>query len=179
MSSIALVDANNFYVSCEQVFNPKLRDKAVVVLSNNDGCAISRSDQAKLLGIKMGAPWFQIRKKFNQGEVIALSSNFGLYADMSNRVVNCLALFSPQREVYSIDESFLDLSGFGNKDLTAYGREMKRTVLQWTGLPVCVGIGTTKTLAKLANHCAKKRPQYAGVCNFNAMSTQAVEHIMD
>lgn len=101
MSSIALVDVNNFYVSCEQMFNPKLRDKAVVVLSNNDGCAISRSDQAKLLGIKMGAPWFQIREQFNKGEVIVLSSNFGLYADMSNRVVNCLALFSPQREVYS------------------------------------------------------------------------------
>lgn len=178
MSSIALVDVNNFYVSCEQVFDPKLREKAVVVLSNNDGCAISRSDQAKLLGIKMGAPWFQIREKFNKGEVIGLSSNFGLYADMSNRVVNCLAQFSPQREVYSIDESFLDLSGFGSKDLTDYGREMKRTILQWTGLPVCVGIGSTKTLAKLANHCAKKRPQYAGVCNFITMSTRAVEQTM-
>ncbi|WP_411725782.1 Y-family DNA polymerase [Methyloglobulus sp.] len=169
---------NNFYVSCEQVFNPKLWDKAVVVLSNNDGCAISRSDRAKMLGIKMGAPWFQIKDKFNKGEVITLSSNFWLYADMSNRVVNTLALYSPQREAYSIDESFLDLSGFGSKDLTHYGKEIKRTILQWTGLPVCVGIGSTKTLAKLANHCAKKRPHYVGVCNFNALSTQTIDDIL-
>lgn len=178
MSNIALVDVNNFYVSCEQVFNPKLRDKAVVVLSNNDGCAISRSDLAKLLGVKMGAPWFQIKEKFKDGEIIAMSSNFCLYADMSNRVANTLALFSPRREVYSIDESFLDLSGFGSKDLTGYGREIKRTILKWTGLPVCVGIASTKTLAKLANHCAKKRPEYAGVCNFNAMTTQATDEIL-
>lgn len=178
MPNIALVDVNNFYVSCEQVFNPKLRDKAVVVLSNNDCCAISRSDLAKLRGVKMGAPWFQIKDKFRNGEIIALSSNFCLYADMSNRVANTLALFSPRREVYSIDESFLDLSGFGSQDLTDYGKEIKRTILKWTGLPVCVGIASTKTLAKLANHCAKKRPHYTGVCNFNAMTTQATDEIL-
>jgi DNA polymerase V len=116
MSIIALVDVNNCYVSCEQVFNPKLRNKPVVVLSNNDGCVISRSDQAKLLGIKICTPWFQVKEQFKKSEIIALSSNFGLYADMSNRVVNILSLFSPQREVYSIDESFLDLSGFGSKN---------------------------------------------------------------
>jgi DNA polymerase V len=123
----------------------------------------------------MCAPWFQVKDQFKKNEIIALSSNFGLYADMSNRVGNILALFSPRREVYSIDESFLDLSGFGSKDLTRYGKEIKQTILQWTGLPVCIGIGSTKTLAMLANHCAKKRPQYAGVCNFNTLTPQAVD----
>jgi len=170
MTAVALVDCNNFYASCETLFNPTLRGKAIVILSNNDGCCVSRSEAAKRLGIKMGAPWFQIKEQFKHGEVIALSSNYALYADVSNRVMNTLRQFSTDQEIYSCDESFLSLAGFGNKDLSRYGQDIKATILQWTGMPVCVGIGATKTLAKLANHCAKKRPDYAGVCNLTTMS---------
>ena len=178
MTAIALIDCNNFYASCETVFNPKLKGKAVVILSNNDGCCVSRSDAAKRLGIKMGAPWFQIKDQFNPGEVIALSSNYALYADGSNRVMNILRQFSPDQEIYSVDEAFISLSGFGNKELTHYGKDIKATILQWTGLPVCVGIASTKTLAKLANHCAKKRPEYSGVCNFNSMPGNIINPIL-
>ena len=178
MTAIALIDCNNFYASCETVFNPKLKGKAVVILSNNDGCCVSRSDAAKRLGIKMGAPWFQLKDQFKPGEVIALSSNYALYADASNRVMNILRQFSPDQEIYSVDEAFISLSGFGNKDLSRYGKDIKATILQWTGLPVCVGIASTKTLAKLANHCAKKRPEYAGVCNFNALPIPSINPIL-
>lgn len=172
---IALVDVNNFYVSCERVFNPKLRNKPVVVLSNNDGCVVARSQEAKALGIRMGAPWFQVRKFAEEQGVIAYSSNYALYADMSNRVMSILRHFSPAQEVYSIDESFLDLSQFATRDLHAYAQSLRQTVLQWTGLPVCVGIGSSKTLAKLANHCAKKDPSLHGVCHFNQWSAQTVD----
>ena len=165
--SIALVDVNNFYVSCERVFNPKLNNKPVVVLSNNDGCVISRSNKAKALGIKMGAPWFKCQEIARKHDIEGLSSNYALYADMSNRVMAILRDFSPNQEVYSIDECFLDLTGF--KDLTAYGQAMRGRILKWTGLPVCVGIGATKTLAKLANHCAKKMPEFNSVCDFGAL----------
>jgi DNA polymerase V len=166
--SIALVDVNNFYVSCERVFNPKLNNKPVVVLSNNDGCVISRSNKAKALGIKMGAPWFKCQEIARKHDIEGLSSNYALYADMSNRVMAILRDFSPNQEVYSIDECFLDLTGF--KDLTAYGQAMRGRILKWTGLPVCVGIGATKTLAKLANHCAKKMPEFNGVCDFGTLA---------
>lgn len=166
---IALIDVNNFYVSCERVFNPKLVGKPVVVLSNNDGCAVARSNEVKALGVPMGAPWFKMKDLARQHGIIALSSNYALYADMSNRVMSILRQFSPDQEVYSIDESFLDLTGFAKRDLVKYGQHIRHQILQWTGLPVCVGIGATKTLAKLANHCAKKRPMFGGVCNFNAM----------
>ena len=146
--SIALIDVNNFYVSCERVFNPKLNNKPVVVLSNNDGCAISRSNEAKELGIKMGEPWFKCQDIARKYRIEGLSSNYALYADMSNRVMAILRDFSPNQEVYSIDECFLDLTGF--KNLTSYGQEMRGRILKWTGLPVCVGIGSTKTLAKLS-----------------------------
>ena len=165
--SIALIDVNNFYVSCERVFNPKLNNKPVVVLSNNDGCVISRSNKAKALGIKMGAPWFKCQEIARKHDIEGLSSNYALYADMSNRVMAILRDFSPNQEVYSIDECFLDLTGF--KDLTAYGQAMRGRILKWTGLPVCVGIGATKTLAKLANHCAKKMPEFNSVCDFGAL----------
>jgi DNA polymerase V len=178
MTAIALIDCNNFYASCEAVFNPKLQGKAVVILSNNDGCCVSRSDAAKRLGIKMGAPWFQIKDQFKPGKVIALSSNYALYADLSNRVMNILRRFSPDQEIYSCDESFISMSGFGDRDLTRYGKDIKATILQWTGLPVCVGIASTKTLAKLANHCAKKRPEYSGVCNFNALPINILNPIL-
>ncbi len=164
---IALIDVNNFYVSCERVFNPKLIGKPVVVLSNNDGCAVARSNEVKALGIGMGAPWFKFKDLAKQHGIIALSSNYALYADMSNRVMSILREYSPDQEVYSIDESFLDLTGFQNRDLIKYGQHMRQRILKWTGLPVCVGIGQTKTLAKLANHCAKKRPVFNSVCNFN------------
>lgn len=167
--TIALIDVNNFYVSCERVFNPQLAGKPVVVLSNNDGCAVARSNEAKALGIPMGAPWFKFKQLAQQHEIIALSSNYPLYGDMSNRVMRILAQFSPDQEVYSIDECFLDLSQFQHLDLIDYGQQIRQRILQYTGLPVCVGMATTKTLAKLANHVAKKQSAFAGVCNFNQL----------
>ena len=178
MPIFALVDINNFYVSCERAFNPKLKDKAVVVLSNNDGCAIARSNEAKALGIKMGAPYFQLKKKFKPGELIYLSSNYAFYADMSNRVARVVSKYTPDYEIYSVDEMFLSWTGFGYRDLTLFGHELKDTILKWTGLPVCVGIATTKTLAKLSNHCAKKRSEYNGVCNFERMNARQRDAIM-
>jgi DNA polymerase V len=174
--AIALIDVNNFYVSCERVFNPKLKNKAVVVLSNNDGCAISRSNEAKALGVVMGAPWFKMQELVKQHGIIGLSSNYALYADMSNRVMTTLNDFSPNQEVYSIDECFLDLTGF-NRDLKAYGQEMRGRILKWTGLPVCVGVGSTKTLAKLANHVAKKQSQFDGVCNLNQLTEDELSKV--
>jgi DNA polymerase V len=176
--AIALIDVNNFYVSCERVFNPKLRNKPVVVLSNNDGCAVARSNEVKALGVSMGAPWFKMKDLAKQHGIIALSSNYGLYADMSNRVMSILRQFSPDQEVYSIDESFLDLSNFKNQNHIKYGQTMRKRILLWTGLPVCVGIGSTKTLAKLANHCAKKQPHFNGVCDFNALTTDALNNLL-
>lgn len=176
--SIALIDVNNFYVSCERVFNPKLINKPVVVLSNNDGCAVARSNEVKALGVAMGAPWFKLKDLAKQHGIIALSSNYALYADMSNRVMSILRQFSPDQEVYSIDESFLDLTTFTHQNHVQYGQTMRKCILQWTGLPVCVGIGSTKTLSKLANHCAKKRPQYKGVCDFNAIAPDDLNAIL-
>ena len=174
--SIALIDVNNFYVSCERVFNPKLKNKPVVVLSNNDGCAISRSNEAKALGAVMGAPWFKMQELVKQHGIIGLSSNYALYADMSNRVMMMLNDFSPNQEVYSIDECFLDLTGF-NRDLKEYGQEMRSRILKWTGLPVCVGVGATKTLAKLANHIAKKQSRFDGVCNLNTLAENELNKV--
>ncbi len=175
MKSIALIDVNNFYVSCERVFNPKLENKPVVVLSNNDGCAISRSNEAKELGIKMGTPWFKLKEFAKQENVTALSSNYTLYLDMSHRVMTLLSKFSPDQEVYSVDESFLDLTTFKSKDLIKYGQQIKTKIKQWTGLPVSVGIGSTKTLSKLANHIAKKNPSFKGVCNLNVMDQDTLD----
>ena len=176
--SIALIDVNNFYVSCERVFNPKLVGKPVVVLSNNDGCAVARSNEVKALGVGMGAPWFKFKDLAKQHGIIALSSNYALYADMSNRVMSILRQYSPDQEVYSIDESFLDLTGFQSRDLIKYGQHMRKRIFKWTGLPVCVGIGSTKTLSKLANHCAKKRPVFNSVCNFNTMSPKELDDLL-
>jgi len=175
MKSIALIDVNNFYVSCERVFNPKLENKPVVVLSNNDGCAISRSNEAKSLGIKMGIPFFQIKDMVNSDKLIALSSNYTLYLDMSDRVMTLLSKFSPDQEIYSIDESFLDLTSFQSKDLIKYGQQIKTKIKQWTGLPISIGIGSTKTLSKLANHIAKKNPSFKGVCNLNVMDQDTLD----
>lgn len=174
---IALVDVNNFYVSCERVFNPKLNGRPVVVLSNNDGCAVARSNEAKALGIPMGAPWFKFANIARQHNIVALSSNYALYADMSNRVMRILSQFCPDQEVYSIDECFLDLTGFQHLDLTAYGQQMRDTIRQWTGLPISVGIGTSKTLAKLANHYAKRRVEFQDVCDFASIDGVVLEQI--
>lgn len=168
---VALVDCNNFYVSCERVFNPKLEGKPVVVLSNNDGCAVARSNEVKALGVKMGEPWFKLEKLAKQHGIIALSSNYALYGDLSARVMSILATFSPKQEVYSIDECFLDLGGFAPETLADYGQTIRKTIRRNVGIPVCVGIAETKTLAKLANHCAKKGlAGRDGVCDFGHMS---------
>ncbi|MHB1300520.1 MAG: Y-family DNA polymerase [Burkholderiales bacterium] len=166
---IALVDVNNCYVSCERVFNPKLEGKPVVVLSNNDGCVVARSAEVKALGVPMGEPWFKLKNLARKHHIIAYSSNYALYADMSNRFMSILSTFTPNIEIYSIDECFMDLSGF-RQDLTEYGQAIKHRVKQWVGLPVSVGIGPTKTLAKMANHVAKKRAEWNGVCDLATLS---------
>jgi DNA polymerase V len=167
---IALVDCNNFYVSCERLFRPDLLKTPVVVLSNNDGCVVSRSNEAKALGIKMAQPWFECKELAEEHGILALSSNYALYADMSNRVMSILSNYSPKHEVYSIDECFVDLTGMPKLRETSY--DMRERVMKWTGIPVCVGIGPTKTLAKLANHVAKKHPRSKGVFNYNDLTPE-------
>jgi DNA polymerase V len=159
---IALVDCNNFYASCERVFQPRLRGKPVVVLSNNDGCVIARSNEAKALGVAMGEPWHLVQARHSKNGVIVRSSNYTLYGDMSARVMRVLSDFTPELEVYSIDEAFLGLGGFEQR-LEAHARDLRITVLAWTGIPVSVGIAPTKTLAKVANRIAKKTPDSGGV----------------
>lgn len=160
----ALIDCNNFYASCERVFNPKLRGMPIVVLSNNDGCVIARSNEAKALGIPMGAPAFEFENLFRIHDVQVFSANFRLYGDMSNRVMTILSEYSPEVEVYSIDEIFLKLEGFTHFHLKEYGQEMKEKVTRSTGIPISVGIGPSKALAKVANRVAKKFPaQTSGV----------------
>ena len=154
---LALVDCNSFYVSCERLFNPKIRRKPVVVLSNNDGCIISRSSEAKALGIKMGEPYFKAKDIIVKNKVEVFSSNYSLYGDLSRRVMRTLKRFNSEIEVYSIDEAFLDLSNFPDQDVEKIGKEIRETVLQWTGIPTSVGIAKTKTLSKIANYIAKKK----------------------
>ena len=166
--AFAIVDCNNFYVSCERVFNPRLAGKPVVVLSNNDGCVVARSNEAKTLGIKMGVPVFQISSLIKTHKVQVFSSNYALYADMSQRIMNTLSRFTPDIEIYSIDEAFLDLSQFKQYDLTDYGHKIRSTIKQWTGIPVSIGIAETKTLAKIANKIAKKSVKAEGVLNLTA-----------
>ena len=161
MPLFAHIDCNNFYASCERVFNPELREKPVIVLSNNDGCAIARSEEAKALGIKMGEPAFKIKDIVEQHNIAVFSANFELYGDMSNRVMSVLSRFSPVQEIYSIDESFLDLEGI-MVDAKDYGLDMKHTVEKWTHIPVSIGIGPTKSLAKTATRIAKKFPTQTG-----------------
>lgn len=179
----ALADCNNFYVSCERVFDPSLEHRPVVVLSNNDGCVVSRSNEAKQLGIKMGVAFFKIKDFAARHGVEALSSNYTLYADMSRRVMETLCHFTPDIEVYSIDEAFLDLSGTCDNP-AEYARKIRHTVKQWTGMPVSIGIGGTKTLAKIANRFAKRSPEAAGVFELTeqthideALAQTKVEHI--
>lgn len=175
--AIALVDCNNFYVSCERVFQPRLEGKPVVVLSNNDGCVVSRSQEVKDLGLKMAVPWYQMKDLAKRHGIIAFSSNYSLYADLSNRVMSLLSRFSPNQEIYSIDESFLDLTGITNNH-TDYAQRIRQTIRQCIGIPVCVGIAPSKTLAKLANHVAKKNPRFGGVCDFNSMSATELDTLL-
>ena len=181
----ALIDGNNFYVSCERAFRPGLEGRPVIVLSNNDGCAIARSNEAKALGIKMGHPWFQVRQAWPDASITALSANFALYGDMSNRLMGIAAGLGPDQEVYSIDETFIGLAGIPG-DLVRRSRAVRERILQWTGLPTCVGIGQTKTLAKLANHIAKaaeRKPgnypaELAQVCDLGRLPASDMDALM-
>ena len=173
----ALVDCNNFYASCERLFNPTLAGQPIVVLSNNDGCVVARSNEAKALGITMGMPEFQIRSLLQAHQVQVFSSNYRLYGDLSQRVMETLEQFSPDLEIYSIDEAFLSLAGFERRNLTDYGRTIRKTVKQWTGLPVSVGIAETKTLAKLANRMAKQTADTDGV--FDLLACQDRETLLN
>lgn len=175
--SIALIDCNNFYASCEQLFNPSLLDRPLVVLSNNDGCVVARSAQAKGLGIAMGAPWHTLKDLARRHNVIALSSNYALYGDMSARVMRLLSAYSAIQEVYSIDECFLDLTRVLPSP-AACGQRIRRDIDHQLGLPVCVGIAATKTLAKLANHFAKKRILFEGVCALDDLPPTELEVLM-
>ncbi|MFK7783278.1 Y-family DNA polymerase [Psychroserpens sp.] len=155
----ALVDCNNFYASCERVFQPQYNNKPVAILSNNDGCVISRSDEAKALGLPMGAPAFKYEDFFKAHNIRVFSSNYPLYGDMSSRVMSILEQFTPDVEVYSIDEAFLQFKGFDNYDFDDYGLQMRQRILKWTGIPTCVGIAPTKALSKVANKIARKFPK--------------------
>ena len=180
----ALIDANNFYVSCERVFRPSLEGIPVVVLSNNDGCAVARSNEAKALGIKMGQPWFQIKHFADSHGLVALSANFALYGDISDRVASLTAGFGPHQEIYSIDESFIDITGIRG-DHVDRGKRLRERILQWTSIPCGIGIGQTKTLAKLANHVAKTSerkpgsypPHFAQVCNLALLTKTELEEV--
>jgi len=181
----ALVDVNNMYVSCERVFRPSLNGRPVVVLSNNDGACIARSNEAKDLGVQMAQPWFEVRHLERSAGLVALSANFELYGDMSSRMMSLAAAYAPRQEVYSIDECFLDFSGVAC-DRAETGRDLRRKVLQWTGLPTSIGFGPTKTLAKLANHVAKTAdrrpgsysPALAQVCDFGALGAAELDEVM-
>lgn len=168
---IALVDCNNFYASCERLFQPKLRGRPVVVLSNNDGCVIARSNEAKALGIAMGEPWHLSKAKFAKHGVVVRSSNYTLYGDLSARVMSVLSQFTPNLEIYSIDEAFLGFTGFDDR-LEPHALTLRATVLAWTGIPVSVGIAPTKTLAKVANRTAKASPESGGVCVLMELAAQ-------
>lgn len=182
---LALIDGNNFYVSCERVFCPRLQHQPVVVLSNNDGCVIARSNEAKALGIRMGVPWFQVRHLEAQAGLVALSANFELYGDLSDRMMSLAAGLGHRQEIYSIDECFVDLAGIRG-DLMQRSHKLRQRILQWVGLPTSIGLGTTKTLAKLANHIAKTAEHdpghypsaYAQVCNLGGLPQRELKGLL-
>ena len=173
-NKIALVDCNSFYVSCERLFNPSIIRKPVIVLSSNDGCVISRSTEAKALDIKMGEPYFKVEKIVKKNDVKVFSSNYSLYGDISRRVMKTLKQFTPQIEIYSIDEAFLDLSSIKNEDLLECGNKIRKTVLKWTGIPTSIGIAVTKTLSKAANYVAKK--EKSGIVNL--INSKQIDEIL-
>ncbi|MFT4268772.1 MAG: DNA polymerase V subunit UmuC, partial [Xenophilus sp.] len=182
---LALLDGNNFYVSCERVFRPSLQGRPVVVLSNNDGCAISRSNEAKALGVRMAQPHFEIRHLEDGAGLVSLSANFVLYGDMSDRMMSLAAGLGPAQEVYSIDECFIGLQGVRG-DLAARSRAVRSRILRWIGIPTCIGIAPTKTLAKLANHIAKEAERtpgsypvrHAQVCHLGALAPAEREALL-
>jgi len=173
-NKIALVDCNSFYVSCERLFNPSIAKKPVIVLSSNDGCVISRSTEAKILGIKMGEPYFKVKKIVKENDVRTFSTNFSLYGDISRRVMKTLKQFSPQMEIYSIDEAFLDLSSIKDEDLLEHAYNIRETILKWTGIPTSIGIAKTKTLSKTANYIAKK--EKSGIINL--VNSKQIDEIL-
>jgi DNA polymerase V len=181
----ALIDGNNFYASCERVFRPSLNGRPLVVLSNNDGCAIARSEEAKALGVRMGAPLFKIAHLIDESGLVAVSANFELYGDMSERLMSLAAGLGHRQEVYSIDECFVDLTGM-HVDLGLRAQRLRARIAQWISIPTCIGIGPTKTLAKLANHIAKNAerkpgsypPEHAQVCHLGALSVEAREALL-
>lgn len=175
----ALVDCNNFYISCERLFSASIQNKPVIVLSNNDGCVVARSNEVKKLGVKMGQPVFEIRDLIEQHNIVLFSSNYSLYADMSDRVMQLLATFAPEIEMYSIDEAFLNLSHILLEDLQEYGQEIRVTVWQFTGIPVSVGIATTKTLTKVATEIVKKHSEYLGVLSIAHTSEAELDELLE
>ena len=172
---IALVDCNSFYVSCERLFKPSLIRKPVIVLSSNDGCIISRSNEAKALGIKMGDPYFKAKEIIKKNNVHVFSSNYSLYGDMSRRVMKTLKYFGTEIEIYSIDEAFLDLTGISDELVELFGKKIRNTILEWTGIPTSIGIASTKTLSKVANHIAKK--EKSGVISL--INTKDIDIILE
>ena len=171
---IALIDCNSFYVSCERLFKPSLVKKPVIVLSNNDGCIISRSSEAKALGIKMGEPYFKAKKIIAKNNVHVFSSNYSLYGDISRRVMKTLKHFAPEMEIYSIDEAFLNLTIIPDEEILQFGKKIRETILQWVGIPTSIGIATTKTLSKIANHIAKK--EKSGIVSL--INKKNIDHIL-
>jgi DNA polymerase V len=178
-NKVALIDCNSFYVSCERLFNPKINNKPVVVLSNNDGCVISRSTEAKIIGIKMGEPYFKVKELVRKNNVHIFSSNYALYGDISRRVMKTLKSFSDKIEIYSIDEAFVDLSHVEDKEIENYGKEIRERILKWTGIPTSVGIANTKTLSKVANNIAKKNKTGVIYLNENIDNHLKKFHISD
>lgn len=176
---LALIDCNNFYASCERVFNPKLEGKPIIVLSNNDGMIIARSNEAKAVGIPMGAPLFKVQDLVKKYDVKVFSSNYTLYGDMSQRVMSTLEKFSPDVEIYSIDEAFISLEGFESRNLDKYCRWIRHNIKKWTGIPVSVGVAQTKTLAKLANRRAKKVKEFGGVLDIYTDQSSIEHHLRD
>jgi DNA polymerase V len=174
----ALVDCNNFYVSCERVFNASIQNKPTIVLSNNDGCVVARSNESKKLGIKMGQPVFECQDIIKKHKIQVFSSNYSLYADLSKRVMGILATFSPRMEVYSIDEAFLELTELKLDDYGEFGRTIKAHVFQHTGIPVSIGIAPTKSLGKIANEIVKKDPKYGGVLDLTPLSEQELDALL-
>jgi len=174
-TAIALVDCNNFFVSCERVFQPQLWNKPTIVLSNNDGCCVARSNEAKALGIAMGVPFFKIKKLVAEHDVAVLSANFELYGDMSQRVMKTLQLFSPDIEIYSIDEAFVKISASSDEELAALASEIKKTVWQHTGIPVSIGVAATKTLAKAASELSKKNATATGILNLYGQAEPIID----
>jgi DNA polymerase V len=179
-SVFALVDGNAFYVSCERLFNPRLHQRPVVVLSNNDGCVVARSDEAKALGLAMGTPYFKIKRDFEKAGGLALSSNYTLYADLSSRMMSIIGEYSDRQEVYSIDESFIEWTGFRHFNLDDMAFKLRQQVHRWVGIPVGIGIGQTKTLAKVANRLAKKHPAFKaqGICNLTTLPPADLEGLL-